>query len=778
VSEAARLVGTRIPRLEDPRLLRGGGRYVDDVKVDGALHVVFIRSPHAHAKIDRIDFVAALAVPGVAACFAAADLAPMLAGLRMPLAFPEGQLEHEPMWFVLAPEEVCYVGEAVAMVVAESRCVAEDAAALVEVDYVPLPAVVDPRAVLDPAAPRSRLDCASNLVARYRARYGDVEGAFARAHRRLHIDYFQHRGAGHPMEPRGVVAQPDAATGVLTVWSSTQKAYALRADLCQTLGMDENLVRVITPDVGGGFGTKFTVYPEEIAVPAAAMKLGRPLKWIEDRAEHFLSAIQERDQYLGIDAAVDADGGLLAVRGQLIHDQGAYSPHSIAVPYNSGTTFAGPYELAAFDMDIVVAQTNKSPVIPVRGAGYPQACFAMERLMDTIATELGLDRADVRMRNYIRPEQMPYPLPLKNRAGIGVVYDSGDYPTCQKKALDAAGYSGFRERQARARAEGRYLGIGIAAAVKGTGRGPYESGAVRVVPTGKVTVLTGAHEMGQGIRTTLAQLCAETLGVRMEDVSVITADTLHMGLGHGGYGSRQALAAGSAVTISAGEVRAKALKVAAGKLEVAESDLEIVDGRVQVRGVPGMGLSLGSIAGTLRGQAGYGFPAGVTAGLEATHYFHTESLVYANAFHVCEVEVDVDTGAVHIQRYVALQDSGTLLNPLLVEGQIHGSVAHGIGNALFEHMRYDEDGQPVTGTFADYLMPTAPEVPNIEILFHETPSPRNPLGAKGVGETGLTPVTAAVIGAVEDALAPFGVRLYESPLSPMRIVELIREARR
>jgi carbon-monoxide dehydrogenase large subunit len=778
VSAAPRLVGTRIPRLEDPRLLRGGGRYIDDVKVAGALHVVFIRSPHAHATIGRIDFAAARAVPGVVACFAAADLAPPLTDLRMPLSFPDGQLAQEAMWFVLAPCEVCYVGEAVAMVVAESRYIAEDAAALVEIDYSPLPAVVDARAALDPATPRSRLECESNVVTRYHALYGDVEAAFARAHRRLHIDYFQHRGAGHPIEPRGVVAQPDPATGVLTVWSSTQKAYALWADLCQILAMDETLVRVITPDVGGGFGTKFTVYPEEIAVPAAAVKLGRPLKWIDDRAEHFLSAIQERDQYLGIDAAVDADGRLLAVRGQLIHDQGAYSPHNIAVPYNSGTTFAGPYVLPAFDMDIVVAQTNKPPVIPVRGAGYPQACFAMERLMDTIATELGLDRAEVRMRNYIRPEQMPYPLPLKNRAGVGVVYDSGDYPTCQTKALEAAGYAGFRERQARARAQGRYLGIGIAAAVKGTGRGPYESGAVRVVPTGKVTVLTGAHEMGQGIRTTLAQLCAETLGVRMEDVNVIAADTLHMGLGHGGYASRQAIAAGSAVTLAAQEVRAKALKVAAGKLEVAEADLDIVDGRVQVRGVPGMGLALGAIAGTLRGQAGYGFPAGVNAGLEATHYFHTESLVYANAFHICEVEVDVGTGAVHIQRYVALQDSGKLLNPLIVEGQIHGSIAHGIGNALFEHMRYDEDGQPVTGTFADYLLPTAPEVPNIEILFHETPCPLNPLGIKGVGETGLIPVTSAVIGAVEDALAPFGVRLYESPLSPVRIVELLREARR
>jgi len=778
VSDAPRLIGTRVPRLEDPRLLRGQGHYVDDIDVPGALHAVFVRSPHAHALIRGIDFSAARALPGVVACYAAADLAPPLTGLRMPLAFPEGQIADEPMWFVLAPEEVAYVGEAVAMVLAESRYVAEDAAALVEVDYEPLPAVVDARAVLDPATPISRRECRSNIVTRYRAQYGDVDAAFARAHRRLHIDYFQHRGAGHPMEPRGVLASPDRATGVLTVWSSTQKAYATWADLCRMLALDEHLVRVIVPDVGGGFGTKYAVYPEEIAVPAAAVKLGRPVKWIDDRAEHFVSAIQERDQFLGLDAAVDADGRLLAVRGQLVHDQGAYSPHNIAVPYNSGTTFGGPYVLPAFDMDIVVAQTNKPPVIPVRGAGYPQACFAMERLMDTIAAELGLDRAEVRSRNYIQPEQFPYALPLKNRAGVGVVYDSGDYPACQKKALEAAGYAGFRERQALARAQGRCIGIGIAAAVKGTGRGPYESGAVRVTPNGKVNVLTGAHEMGQGIRTSLAQVCAATLGVRMEDVHVIAADTHHMGLGHGGYASRQAVAAGSAVSIAAQAVRAKALRLAAKKLEVAESDLDVVDGRVQVRGVPGMGMTLASIATTLRGMPGYGFPAGLDAGLEATHHFHSESLMYANAFHVCEVEVDPGTGGVHILRYVALQDSGRLLNPLIVEGQIHGSIAHGIGNALFEHMRYDEHGQPLTATFADYLLPTAPEVPNVEILFHETPSPLNPLGLKGVGETGLIPVTSAVIGAIEDALAPYGVRIYESPVSPMRLVELIREARR
>lgn len=757
--------------------MRGGGGYVDDLKVPNVLHAVFVRSPHAHAAIRQVDFTSARSVSGVVACYAAADLGQRLTRPRMPLAFPKGQLPDEAMPYVLARREACYVGEAVAMVVAESRRVAEDAAGCVEVEYEPLPPVVDPRTALDSRTPRACADTASNIFKRIRAGYGDVASGFERAHRTFRIEYFQHRGSGQPMETRGVLAVPDPTTGGLTVWSSTQKAYSLWSDLCIMLGMDENRVRVITPDVGGGFGTKFTVYPEEIAVPAVAVHLGRPVKWIEDRAEHFLSAIQERDQFLTLEAAVDAGGKLLALRGRLVQDQGAYAPHNVVVPYNSGTMIPGPYVLPALDMDIVVAQTNKPPVIPVRGAGYPQACFAMERLMDTIAADLGIDRAEVRARNYIGPEQIPYTLPLRNRAGAGTVYDSGDFPACQEEALRAADYAGFRQRQAKARAEGRFFGIGLAACVKGTGRGPFESGIVRVAPTGKVSIFTGAHEMGQGIKTALAELCADTLGVRIEDVNVIAADTAFAPLGQGGYASRQLVTAGSSVLIAAKQVRAHAIKVASQMLEAAESDLEIIDGRIHVAGVAGHGVTLGEVAEQLRGQAGYAYPAGVDVGLEASHYFRTDSLTYANAFHVCELEVDAETGAVHILRYVALQDSGRLINPLIVEGQIHGSVAHGIGNALFEYMRYDETGQPLTTTFADYLLPTAHDVPKIEVLFHETPTPSNPLGAKGAGEVSLIPVTATVISAVENALEAFGVRIYECPISPVRIVELIRSAR-
>lgn len=772
------MIGRPLRRMEDPRLLRGQGRYMDDLPMPGALHAVFVRSPHAHAAIAAIDPSAALAVPGCAAVVTATDLRPHVASLRLPPSFPSGLLPDSQMWSLLADTEVRYVGEAVAIVLASSRAIAEDAAGMVEVDWQPLPAAVDVREALRDDAPPAHAGAAGNLVKRIVAEYGDVDGAFERADRIVSLDLWQHRGLGSPMEPRGVLAQPPGADPVLRVWSSTQKAFALWADLCQVLRLEEDAVRVIVPDVGGGFGTKFAVYPEEVAIPAVAMMLGQPVKWIEDRAEHFTSAIQERDQYLHLEAAVERDGRLLGLRGRLLHDQGAYSPHNVAVPYNSGTTIAGPYVVPTFAMEILVVQTNKPPVIPVRGAGYPQACFAIERMMDRIALELGLDRLAVRSRNYIQPEQMPYPLPLKNRAGVQVVYDSGDYPAAQRTVLEAIDLPAFVRRREQARAEGRWLGLGLAAAVKGTGRGPYESALVRVAPSGQVVVDTGAHEMGQGIRTTLAQVCADTLGVAMDSVRVHGVDTHRLGLGHGGYSSRQGLAAGSAVLQAARDVRTKALEVAARALDLPAERLRIVDGQVvSPDGIP-TGHSLASIATSLRGIAGYAFPEGATAGLESTRHFHSEGLVYANAFHACEAEVDIETGAVHLLRYVALQDSGRLLNPLLVEGQVHGSVVHGIGNALFEFMRYDEQGQPQSGTFADYLLPTAPEMPPIEVILTETPTPDNPLGAKGVGETGMLPVTAAVIGAIEHALEPLGIRIEETPLSPVRLLELIRHARK
>jgi len=453
---------------------------------------------------------------------------------------------------------------------------------------------------------------------------------------------------------------------------------------------------------------------------------------------------------------------------------GAYAPHSITVPYNSASSLPGPYLLPAYDMQVAVVRTNKPPVIPVRGAGYPQGTFAMERLLDLVADRLQIDRAEVRRRNLIPTERMPYAVGLINRAGEPVVYDSGDYAACQEKALIAANYAGFSARQAGARQVGRHIGIGLAHGLKATGRGPYESATVRVASTGRVSVYTGAHAMGQGIATALAQICADELGVRIDDIEVTCGDTAFISSGIGGYASRQTIVAGSAVQMAAKAVHDKALKVAAQILDTSEA-LALVDGSVHVIGRTQAAVSLGEIAIALRGAAGYKFPEGAGVGLEETRHFMNQSMAYANCVHVCEVEVDIGTGHVHVLRYIAVQDSGKIVNPQIAEGQIQGGIVHGISNALFEWMGYDENGQPITTTFGDYLLPTATEVPNIEIITHETLSPLNPMGMKGVGEVSVIPVPAAIVSAIENALAPLGVRIRQAPIMPVRLLELILE---
>lgn len=766
------MIGRKVRRVEDPALLTGRGRYLDDIAFTDAAHVAFVRSAHAHARLGAIDVAAAAALPGVDAVFTAETLLPHLRQLRLPIAFPEGQLAATAMQPVLARDEVRYVGEPLAMVVARSRAVAEDAVDAVLVDYDPLPIVVDPRRALD-AATSASLDEPRAVFKRFQVQYGDCDAAFRGAPVVLQQNLRQHRGLAHPMEGRGIAARHDRATGELIVWASTQISHGLRENLAEMLELPEDLVRVIASDVGGGFGAKYLVYPEDVAVAAAAMILGGAVKWVEDRREHAIGAIQERDQHWDLEIALEADGRIRGVRGTMIHDQGAYAPHSINVPFNSAVSLPGAYVVPNYALDVVVARTNLPPVIPVRGAGYPQGCFALERLLDRAAAALSLDRAEIRRRNLIRPDQMPYDTPMRTRAGAPISYDSGDYPACQAQGLDLADYAGFAARQAQARATGRYLGIGIAHAVKGTGRGPFESGRVRVLPTGRVAIYTGALAMGQGLKTALAQICAATLSVPLDLIDVVAGDTGFVSLGHGGYASRQTVTAGSSVLVASRIIRDKAIKVGAQLLEAAEADLVLEDGAVRVRGVPEMSVPLGRIAATLRGLPGYSFPDGVSAGLEEEAHFRVDSLAYANAFHVCEVEVDPQTGAVRILRYVAIHDSGTLINPLIAEGQIHGGIAHGIGNALLEHMVYDVNGQPLTTTLAEYLLPTSTDVPVFEVRFRESPSPRNPLGVKGVGEAGVIPVTAAVISAVEDALAPFGVRIDETPVSPVRLVELI-----
>jgi aerobic carbon-monoxide dehydrogenase large subunit len=765
------LIGARLPRLEDQPLLIGKGRFIDDIASPGALHAAFVRSPHPHAAIRRIDTRDALALPGVHAALALDDLAPVLAQRRM-LRHSNSGTPLERYWsFALADGEVSYVGEAVALVLADSRYLAEDAAGLVAVDYDVLAAVSDCRRAADPAAPAVRRELNGNVAAAYKVAYGDADAAFAKAAHVFHADLWQHRGAAHPIEGRGILA--DWRDDAMVVWASTQKAHDLFQSLTALLGFDESQLRVATPDVGGGFGPKLCVYPEDIAVVAAAKLLGRSVKWIEDRREHFTNAAQERDQYWSIDIAVGADAKLLGVRGRLIHDLGAYALQDVNIPYNSASMMSGPYMLPALSIDVTVVATNKTPVSSVRGAGYPQAAFAMERLMDRVARELHLDRAEVRRRNLIPLEKMPYTKPLKARSGASMQYDSGDYPACQAQVLEVAGWEEFPRRQAAARAEGRHIGIGLAHGIKGTGRGPFESGVVRVSNTGRVSVFTGAAAIGQGLRTVLAQICAGELGLRAEDITVVPGDTSGVSLGLGAFASRQTVTAGSSVLLAARAVADKAKKLASHVLEAAEHDLEIADGEVRVVGAPQLSVKLGELARILKGAPGYGFPPDIDPGLEADVNWRTDALAYANACHVAEVEVDPGTGAIKLINYVALQDSGTLINPMLVDGQVVGGVAHGIGNAVLEWMGYDESGQPVTTSFADYLLPSATDIPAIKTLYKETPSPLNPLGAKGAGEVSTIPAAAAVISAIEDALQPFGVRIAQTPITPQKLVELI-----
>ena len=772
----ARHFGARVKRLEDPALLTGHGRFVDDVKLPGALSACFVRSPHAHAKIRAIDAAPALAIPGVHAVLTAADLPEPMRSERIPNLMGNPAVKTMRTQYALAREEVCYVGEAVAVVIAESRYLAEDAAALVAVNYDVLPAVSDCRAAVKPGAPRAHSDVEDNVAALVRMEYGDVDAAFAGAPHVFAEEMWLHRGGGMAMETRAVTASHDPASDLLTVWSSTQTPHIGRRMIADLLGRNLESIRMIAPDVGGGFGPKAPFYAEEAVIPAAALNVGRPVRWFEDRREHFVSATQERDQHYEVAIAVDRDGKILGVRGTLLHDTGAFMPWGIIMPYIAAVTIPGPYVVPAYRLACTVAITNKVATTPVRGAGRPQAVFAMERLMDRVAGALNLDRAEVRRRNLVQPEQMPYAVGLMFRDGMPLVYHGGDFPKSQAAAIARAGYDGFRARQAAARAAGRHIGIGIANYVEGTGLGPFEGVTIRVLPNGKVAVATGATNQGQGQRTALSQIVADRIGCRLDDIVMTMGDTAAISQGVGAFASRQAVNAGSSALLAGDAVRKQIVALAALHLNVPESDIDLEDGEAVARSGNRPRLSFGELARLAQGVPGVSFAAGQGAGLEHTAYFTAPQASYCNGTHIVEAEVDVMTGGVTLLNYTVAHDSGTIINPLIVDGQVQGGVAHGIGNALFESMRYDDNAQPLTTTFADYLLPTAADVPGCAIEHIETPNPLNPLGVKGAGEGGTIPAPAAIVGAIEDALTPFGVHFAEAPLTPARIVAALRAA--
>jgi len=775
---ATRYFGAPIKRNEDPKLLAGQALFVDDVELPGMLHAAFLRSPYAHARIRRIDASHARAMPGVHAVYVAADLGDYWKPGPLLVSPPpvEGRIFNERTQVPLAKDKVKHVGEPVALVIAESRYLAEDAANMIEVEYEPLPAVVEIDKALDPATALIHDDLDSNLAAHVIQRKGDYDTVKARAdviiRRRFHYDH----GASAPMETRGVVAHWEARAGRLTVWDTTQAPVVIRNGLAGMLDLNEKQVRVIAPFIGGGFGPKIMMfYPEEVLVPWAAMRLNRPVKWIEDRSEHFFATTQERNQVHDAEMALTKEGRILGIHDVFLHDAGAYVPYGLTVPLNSQCTLLGVYDVPNYYSEFKAVFTNKTIVTPYRGAGRQHGVFVMERLLDIAARELGLDRNEIRRRNFIPPEKFPYNNEIIYQDFTRLVYDSGNYAPILEKTLAMIGYEKFvNEEQPKARAEGKHLGIGVVCYVEGTGIGPYEGARVQVQASGKVSVATGVGTQGQGHYTSFAQVVAEQLGVEVSDVDVTTGDTDQFYWGAGTFASRGAVVAGNAINEAAKVVRGKALKLAAEYFECAEEDLELADGEVRVKGVPAKTIKIGALAQKANPLRGAVKP-GTEPGLEAANYFGPERGATASGAHAMIIEIDPETMMVEIKKYVVVHDCGKVINPMILEAQVHGGVAQGLGNAFYEQLAYDENGQLLNASFMDYLLPTALDVPRMEVGHQETPSPLNPLGVKGAGEAGAIPVGPLFAQAVEDALNLPGLEIREIPLSPKRIWELVKE---
>jgi carbon-monoxide dehydrogenase large subunit len=787
-----RMFGERVPRVEDARLVTGNGRFLDDLGHD-ALEAAFVRSPHAHARVVDVDVTDALDVEGLVAIYSYEDLEGRM-GEPLPLLIPHPTLTHGRTPYALAEEEVNHVGEAVVMVVATSRYVAEDVCDRVRVTYEPLPAVVGVEAART-AAHLVHDDVPGNVAAVMVQQTGDADAAVDAAPHRLELDLGIERSASTPLEGKGVLARWDADDRSLLVHTSTQTSTSVRQAIAAKLDLPVDRVEVVTTDVGGGFGVKIVhPWPEEVLVPWAARRLGRAVKWTEDRREHFVSSAHERGQLHQVRVGYDDDGRLLGLSVRFWHDNGAYIPYGLIVPIITSTQLLGPYKPGVYRVEFASLYTNTVIVTPYRGAGRPQGCFVMERVMDAIAADLGIDRTVVRERNFIRPDEMPYDQGLVFQDGRQLLYDSGDFPASLAKLKALVGWDDFEAVREQARSEGRRVGIGLACYVEGTGVGPYEGGHIRVETDGTVVVSTGLTSQGQGHQTMLAQIVADELGVPFERIRVTTGDTRRFKYAVGTFASRTAVMSGSAVAMTARTVRRKALTIAAQALEANVEDLEVVDGLVQVKG-SGAGstarIELGTVA-VLSNPLRYAFDEaaaratqfaapsdpdtppvgpGESPGLEGTDYYSPARSTFANGMHAVVVETDPDTAEITILRYCVVHDCGTLVNPMIVEGQIHGGVAQGVGGALYERMEYAPDGQLLNASFMDFLMPYATEVPTIEIDHLVTPSPLNPLGVKGAGEAGVIPGSAAIASAIEDAE---GITITRMPISPSELFALRR----
>ena len=775
-------IGKRIKRSEDPRLLTGEALFVDDVEIHGMLHAAFLRSDYAHAYLRSVDVSAAQAREGVVAVFTAETMGDDWQP-GPPLVSPPPTVEdvifHSRTQVPLVKDKVRHVGEPIAIVIAENRYIAEDAVDDIMVDLEPLDAVVDIEKAMQPDSPLVHDDLDSNLAAHIEQEKGDYaairEGADLIIKRRIVID----RGAAVAMENRGVVAQWDAKSQRLTVWDTTQAPIAIRNGLAARLDLSEHQVRVIAPFIGGAFGPKMMMfYPEEMLIPWVSIKLDRPVKWIEDRYENFYATTQERRQVHDAEMALTLDGRILGVSDVFLHDSGAYDPYGLTLPLNTQCHMMGPYDVANYYSESKVVFTNKTIVTPVRGAGRPQGIFIVERLLDLAAKELGIDPVEIRKRNLIPPDAFPYEHKIIDQAFAPLIFDSGNYKPVLEKAADMIGYDQFvKDEQPRLRAEGRHVGIGIVPFIETTGVGPYEGARVTVEASGKINVATGVGTQGQGHFTSFAQIVADQLGVVVRDVHLVTGDTAEFHWGTGTFASRGSVVAANAINASAKLVREKILALASKVLESPEDELELADGVIRVADIPRISISLGELAmlaNPLRGAV----EPGTEPGLEATAYFGPQYGAIAFGTHAMIVEVDPQTMMIEIKRYVAVEDCGTVINPLIVDGQIHGGVSLGIGNSYYEKLVFDENGQLLNASLMDYLIPTAAEVPRIEIGHEETRSPLNPLGSKGVGEAGAIPVPALFAQAMENALPEYDLEILEAPLSPNRLFELLREKER
>jgi len=756
-------LGRRVKRVEDPLLVQGHGCYVGDLRWPDTLHAAFVRSPHAHARILEIDSTEARAMPGVIAVYARANL-PELASDSTVIQMPPNLRGHglQP----LASDMVRYVGEPIAVVVAEDPYVAADAVEAVWIEFETLAASMSVQPGGEPAI---WSDVPGNVAGTISLGYGDLDESFDRADVIIEQTFSFARSAGAAMEPRSVAAKPGGENGVaLTIWDSTQIPHGVRDTISAYLGLERDAVHVIAPDVGGGFGVKGRIYPEEYVIPVLALRHNRPVVWVAARGEDLLTTCHGRGQEHTVRMAARHDGTVLTLHDTIVQDAGAYTPNGVQVPLTTARHLMGPYRMSALRADITGIYTNRIMSSPLRGGGRPQGVFVTERMMDRLAQRLCMDRAEVRRRNLLQPDEFPYDTQMPAGGGTTVIYDSGDYPRYLQTALDTIGYGDWIERQREAREQGRYLGLGIVSFIESTGMGT-EGASVGIDGEGMVSVAVGSPNGGQGHATTFAQMAAEQLDVPLEQVRVTSGDTQAYSSGTGTFASRMGTFGGNAVRHASLAVRQRMLDLAADMLEIAPDDLEVADGRVSVRGAPEQGVELAAIATRAIEQ---GAPLHESCTFAPEH-----GTTWAGGANAAIVEVDIHTGLVQIVRYLVVHDSGTIVNPTVVEGQIHGGVAHGIGNALYEAFVYSDEGQPQTASLADYSIPTVHEVPNIEIQHFETPSPFNPAGIKGAGEGGTIAAIPTIVSAVEDALTPFGIQLNSVPLQPQDLAMRIAEAR-